>query len=93
MNQDREQPSRARACIILIRRYQHAGWERERGENAMHARVVALKVKPLDTDEVVRIYRDSVLPAAKQQRGSGGPPVDGPRYGRWYLDLLVENGG
>jgi hypothetical protein len=59
----------------------------------MHARVVALKVKPLDTDEGVRIYRDSVLPAAKQQRGSGDSPVNGSRYGRWYLDLLAENGG
>ncbi len=38
----------------------------------MHARVVTLKVKPLDTDEVVRIYQDSVLPAAKQQPGFEG---------------------
>jgi heme-degrading monooxygenase HmoA len=38
----------------------------------MRARVVTLKVSPLDMDEVVRIYRDSVLPTAKPQPGFEG---------------------
>jgi heme-degrading monooxygenase HmoA len=38
----------------------------------MHARVADLRVRPGDTEERVRIYRDSVMPAAKQQPGFGG---------------------
>ncbi len=38
----------------------------------MHARVVDLRVRPMDTQEVVRIYRDSVMPAAREQPGFNG---------------------
>lgn len=38
----------------------------------MHARVVDLRVRPMDTKEVVRIYRDSVVPAAREQPGFKG---------------------
>ena len=38
----------------------------------MHARVVNLRVRPVDTEEMVRIYRDSVVPATRQQQGFGG---------------------
>lgn len=38
----------------------------------MHARVVDLRVRPMDTKEVVRIYRDSVMPAAREQPGFKG---------------------
>ena len=38
----------------------------------MHARVVNLRVRPLDTEEMVRIYRDSVMPAYRRQPGFGG---------------------
>lgn len=38
----------------------------------MHARVVNLKVRPVDTKEMIRIYRGSVMPAARRQRGFGG---------------------
>jgi hypothetical protein len=38
----------------------------------MHARVVDPRVRPGDTEEMVRIYRDSFMPAAKQQPGFGG---------------------
>lgn len=38
----------------------------------MHARVVDLRVRPMETKEVVRIYRDSVLPAAREQEGFMG---------------------
>ena len=38
----------------------------------MHARVVDLRVRPVDTKEVIRIYRDSVVPAAKRQKGFKG---------------------
>ena len=38
----------------------------------MHARVVNLRVRPVDTEEMVRIYRDSVMPASRRQPGFGG---------------------
>jgi hypothetical protein len=38
----------------------------------MEARVVDLRVRPIDTREMVRIYKDSVLPAAKRQTGFKG---------------------
>lgn len=38
----------------------------------MHARVVDLQVRPMDTEEMVRIYRNSVVPAAKEQPGFKG---------------------
>ena len=38
----------------------------------MHARMVDLRVRPVDTQEMVRIYRTSVIPAARRQRGFGG---------------------
>ena len=38
----------------------------------MEARVVDLRVVPTEAREVVRIYRDSVLPAARHQHGFGG---------------------
>jgi heme-degrading monooxygenase HmoA len=38
----------------------------------MEARVVDLRVRPMDTKEMVRIYKDSVLPAAQRQVGFKG---------------------
>ena len=38
----------------------------------MHARVVNLQVRPVDTQGMVRIYRDSVAPAVRRQPGFGG---------------------
>ena len=38
----------------------------------MHARVVNLRVRPVDTEEMVRIYRDSVITAYRWQPGFGG---------------------
>ena len=38
----------------------------------MHARVVDLRVSPGDTREMVRIYRNSVMPAARRQPGFRG---------------------
>ena len=38
----------------------------------MHARVVNLRVRPVDTKEMVRIYRDSVMPASRRQPGFRG---------------------
>ena len=35
----------------------------------MYARVSITQGQPGQTDEVIRIYRDSVVPAAKQQKG------------------------
>jgi heme-degrading monooxygenase HmoA len=46
--------------------------------NGMHARVSTAEVQPGRMDEVVAISRDSVLPAARQQRGFGG--------GLWLTD-------
>ena len=38
----------------------------------MHARVVLTQLQPGKTDESIRIYRDSVVPAAKKQKGFKG---------------------
>jgi len=38
----------------------------------VHANVVELRMRPLDTREMVRVYRDEVVPAARRQRGFGG---------------------
>ncbi|MEW6638149.1 MAG: hypothetical protein AB1425_15185 [Actinomycetota bacterium] len=38
----------------------------------MHARVVELKMRPVDAREMVRVYREEVVPAAKRQRGFKG---------------------
>ncbi len=38
----------------------------------MHARVVSMEVLPMNMAEAVRIYRDSVVSAAKEQRGFRG---------------------
>ena len=38
----------------------------------MEARVVDLRILPTEAREVVRIYRDSVLPAARRQQGFKG---------------------
>ena len=38
----------------------------------MHARLVTVQVQPGKVDEAISIYRDSVMPAAKQQKGFKG---------------------
>ena len=38
----------------------------------MHARVSIAQSQPGKADEVIRIHRDSVVPAAKQQKGFKG---------------------
>ncbi len=38
----------------------------------MHARVVSMEVLPMNVGEAVRIYRDSVVPAAKEEQGFKG---------------------
>ena len=38
----------------------------------MHARVVDLAVRSVDTKEMVRVYREEVVPAAREQEGFKG---------------------
>ncbi len=38
----------------------------------MHARMVSMQVLPTDMKEAVRVYRDSVIPTANEQRGFRG---------------------
>jgi heme-degrading monooxygenase HmoA len=38
----------------------------------VHARVVSMEVLPMNVAEAVRIYRDSVVPAAKEEQGFRG---------------------
>lgn len=38
----------------------------------MYARVVNVQIQPGKADEAINMYRDSVVPAAKQQKGSKG---------------------
>jgi heme-degrading monooxygenase HmoA len=56
--------------IELIHEYQVV--EELGKESSVHARVVNLRVRPVDTKEMIRIYRDSVMPAARRQRGFEG---------------------
>jgi heme-degrading monooxygenase HmoA len=61
---------RLRGIIRLILKYQDIGvFGRSR---VMEARVVDLRVVPTEAREMVRIYRDSVLPAARHQHGFRG---------------------
>lgn|GEM_PF-691994 len=41
----------------------------EEGEGVMHVRVTTIQLQPGKVDEAIRIYQESVLPAAKQQAG------------------------
>lgn len=38
----------------------------------MHARVVSMEMLPMSVGEAVRIYRERVLPAAREQQGFRG---------------------
>jgi heme-degrading monooxygenase HmoA len=38
----------------------------------VHARTVVVQVSPENVQEVIRIFRDSVIPAAQQQKGWKG---------------------
>ncbi len=38
----------------------------------MHARLVTVQIQPGKIDEAISIYRDSVMPAVKQQKGFKG---------------------
>ena len=38
----------------------------------MHARVVDLRMRPVETREMVRVYREEVVPAAREQGGFKG---------------------
>lgn len=38
----------------------------------MHARVVDLRMRPVETKEMVRVYREEVVPAAREQAGFKG---------------------
>ena len=38
----------------------------------MHARVVIMEMLPIDVEEVVRTYRDRVVPAGREQEGFRG---------------------
>jgi hypothetical protein len=38
----------------------------------MHAMVVDLRIRPVDTKELIRVYRDEVVPMARGQRNFKG---------------------
>jgi hypothetical protein len=40
-----------------------------KGEKLMYARVVTVQAQPGKTEEAIAIFRNSVIPAAKQQKG------------------------
>ena len=47
------------------------GWRMEGGET-MHARATTVQAQPSKMDELVSILLDSILPAARQQKGYKG---------------------
>ena len=50
-------------------RDRHSGRRVESKGVSMQARVVNVQIQPSKKDEAIALYRDSVLPAARQQRG------------------------
>ena len=57
----------------------------------MHARVVTVQVQPGKIEETIRIYRDSVAPAAKQQKGfKGALLLTDPNTGKGISVTLWE---
>ncbi len=57
----------------------------------MYARVVTVQTQPGKTEEAIRIYRDSVMPAAKQQQGfKGAFMLTDPNTGKGLSIALWE---
>jgi len=57
----------------------------------MHARTMSVQVQPGKADELTKIYRDSVIPAAKQQKGfKGGFLLVDPNTGKCVSISLWE---
>ncbi|HLE29970.1 MAG TPA: antibiotic biosynthesis monooxygenase [Anaerolineales bacterium] len=57
----------------------------------MHARVVTVQVQPGKIEETIRIYRDSVVPAAKEQKGfKGALLLTDPNTGKGVSVTLWE---
>jgi len=57
----------------------------------MHARVVTAQIQPGKMEEAVGIYRDSVVPAAKQQKGfKGALLLTDPNTGKGISIALWE---
>ncbi len=57
----------------------------------MYARVTTAQVQPGKMDELVKILLDSVLPAARQQRGyAGGMVLSNPATGKAEIIALWE---
>jgi len=49
----------------------------------MYARVVTVNIQPDKLDEAIQIFRDSISPAAKQQKGNkGGYLLTDPKTGK-----------
>jgi heme-degrading monooxygenase HmoA len=44
----------------------------EEGEGTMHVRATTVQLQPDKVDEAIRIFQESVVPAAKQQAGFRG---------------------
>ena len=66
----------------------------------MYARVTSVQVSPDKVDEAIRLWRDSVMPAAKQQKGfkSGRLLVDrktgkAVSIGLWGMEADVQATG
>ena len=64
----------------------------------MYARVVNVQIQPGKTDEAINMYRDSVVPATKQQKGSKGillltdPTGKGISIGLWETEADMKAG-
>ena len=57
----------------------------------MYARVVTVQIQPGRMDEVINIFRDSIKPASKQQKGNkGGYFLTDPKSGKAISIALWE---
>jgi heme-degrading monooxygenase HmoA len=60
----------------------------------VHARVVDLRMRPVETKEMVRVYRDEVVPAAREQDGfRGAMLLTDPETGIGISITLWETAG
>ncbi len=65
----------------------------------MHARVVTVQAQAGKLDEIVKIYRESIAPAAKQQKGFQGATLftdrannKGISVTRWQTEADLQSG-
>lgn len=61
--------------VPLIMKQPNLLAEVQKGRTLMHARVIFAQFRPEQTDEIIQLYRESVVPEHRKQQGSKGTMV------------------